>query len=105
MGDFYIDDTVVWGAALLRAYELESKIADYPRIVIDAPLLSELNTTAGLSEYVLHDFDGIPFLNYMSIWHFSGQIVKQGFERMKCEAKRPDGTYSDRDDKNSIALQ
>jgi len=30
IGEFYINDTIVWGLALLRAYELEEKIANYP---------------------------------------------------------------------------
>ena len=42
------------------------------------------------------DYDGIYFLNYMSIWHFAGEIVKKGFEIIKEEVRRPDGFYSDR---------
>src|SRR5262245_29297185 len=32
IGDIYHDDEVVFGPALNRAYELESEIADYPRV-------------------------------------------------------------------------
>lgn len=35
IGDFYIDDMFVWGAALVKAYELEEKIAVYPRVILD----------------------------------------------------------------------
>jgi hypothetical protein len=36
IGDIHHDDHIVFGPALNRAYELESKIADMPRIMIDA---------------------------------------------------------------------
>ena len=35
VGDIYHDNEVVFGPALNRAYELESQIADYPRVVLD----------------------------------------------------------------------
>jgi hypothetical protein len=35
IGDIYHDDEVVFGPALNRAYYLESKVADYPRIILD----------------------------------------------------------------------
>ena len=34
VGQFYIDDEMVFGPALVEAYELESRIAIYPRIVL-----------------------------------------------------------------------
>lgn len=35
IGPVYADDNAVLGAALVRAYELESKVARYPRVVLD----------------------------------------------------------------------
>ncbi len=35
IGDFYIDDVFVYGEALAKAYEMESKRAMYPRIIVD----------------------------------------------------------------------
>lgn len=35
LGDLHHDDSVVFGPALNRAHYLESKIADYPRIILD----------------------------------------------------------------------
>lgn len=95
IGDFYINDTIVWGQALLRSYELEDKIAIYPRIIIDKNIYSELPCDLR-NEWVSLDFDGLSFLNYMNIWHFAGKIVTDGFEKIKSEARRADGTYSDR---------
>ena len=39
LGDLYMDETFVWGSGLVRAYELESKIAVFPRIVIDPNMM------------------------------------------------------------------
>ncbi len=35
IGDLYIDNTFVSGKALIKAYQLESQIAIYPRVVVD----------------------------------------------------------------------
>lgn len=43
IGDLYIDDTFVSGKALIKAYELESKIAIYPRVVIDFDIFGILS--------------------------------------------------------------
>lgn len=41
IGKLYIDDVLVWGSGLVRAYQLESS-ANYPRIVIDKDILFPL---------------------------------------------------------------
>lgn len=96
IGELFIDNTMVWGSALLRAYELENNIAIYPRVAIDASIVSELQKNQETAEYLLLDYDGIYFLNYMSIWHFAGEIVKNGFEKIKDEVRKADGSYTDR---------
>lgn len=40
-GDFFMDDVMVWGPALVRAYELESRVAYFPRVVIESDLAKE----------------------------------------------------------------
>jgi hypothetical protein len=96
IGDFFIDNTMVWGPALLRAYELENNIAIYPRVVIDHDIISELNSNKEASDYLLLDFDGVTFLNYMCIWHYAGVVVKGGFEKMKMEVKKIYNSYPDK---------
>ena len=39
IGQLYVDDTVVYGQALLDAHDGESKIANYPRIIVDKEIL------------------------------------------------------------------
>lgn len=77
-----IDDTEVYGPALARAYTLESKVAQYPRVVIGEELIrylyevagheattSEENAHAKLAEMAIRIFavddDGQTFLDYL----------------------------------------
>jgi len=93
IGELFINNTMVWGSALLRAYELEKNIAIYPRVVIDFNMLTELKSNKDVTDYLLLDFDGIFFLNYMHLWYYAGEIVMNGFEIMKSEVRKPNGSY------------
>lgn len=42
-GDFFMDDVMVWGIALVHAYELESRVAYFPRVVVAPSLVEEYN--------------------------------------------------------------
>ena len=42
IGEFYIDTTMVWGKALVKAYNLENKVAIYPRVIIDDAVIKRL---------------------------------------------------------------
>ena len=44
IGDLYIDNTFVSGKALIKAYQLESQIAIYPRVVVDFDVFGILST-------------------------------------------------------------
>lgn len=83
IGDFYIDDTIVWGPALLRAYELEDQLAIYPRIILDETVTNVLSSSTIKNDFVRVDKDGFRFLNYMDIWHFSGQFVSAPYPRTR----------------------
>ena len=85
---------IVWGSALVRAYELEDKIAVYPRVILDDKVVNIISKID--ADYVRKDSDGQCFLNYMTIWSFAGELVQSAFERMKAEAVRKDGTYPDK---------
>lgn len=85
VGELFLDEIMVWGKALLRAYNLESCVAIYPRIVIDREMFSETGANEELSEYVLQDFDNMYFLNYLCIQHFGGQLLMNGFTMMRDE--------------------
>lgn len=53
IGDMYIDNTFVSGKALIKAYELESRIAIYPRVVIDFDVFGILSL---LDEEIMQKF-------------------------------------------------
>ena len=42
IGDLYIDNDIVWGKGLVRAYQLENDIAIFPRVIIDSEILPDL---------------------------------------------------------------
>ncbi|MDY8026143.1 hypothetical protein [Paenibacillus polymyxa] len=93
IGELFIDETMVWGEALLKAYDLESNSAIYPRILLDSNLLPQIGPDEELTEFVRKDFDNLCFLNYLYIQHFGGQFLKNGFQMMLDELN---GRYSER---------
>ncbi len=72
MGDFYINEDIVFGPALLDAHNTESKIACYPRIILDNNTVSKVQTymnhydVAPQKNKILIDNDGNWFLNYLN---------------------------------------
>lgn len=63
-GKFYIDDVFVWGKGLVDAYNLESKVAKYPRIIVDEKVVSEASEHLK-SILIQKDEDGLYYLNYL----------------------------------------
>lgn len=68
IGGFFRDETMVWGKALTRAYELENRLAIYPRVVFDPEFVEVLSiqNEEGFklsSRYIL-DQDGLYFADY-----------------------------------------
>ncbi len=65
VGPLFHQDGVVFGKAMVDAYRIESRIANYPRIVISRDLTSQFPTGAALvtvSSVVIDD-DGLSILN------------------------------------------
>jgi hypothetical protein len=58
-GNLYINEKYVYGSGLIRAHELESEIAIYPRIILDTK--SNIEATPPFET----DFDGLSFINYL----------------------------------------
>ncbi len=67
-GSFFQDDLMVLGKGLLRAYELESNVAIYPRIIIDPELndITELLLRPAKSNFIQKDFDGFYFIELLN---------------------------------------
>ncbi|MHC1747204.1 MAG: hypothetical protein AB9856_02300 [Cellulosilyticaceae bacterium] len=72
VGEFYINEDIVFGPALLDAHCAESEIACYPRIVLDKKTVKRLQRYINYYEVapqqnkILIDNDGNWFLNYLN---------------------------------------
>jgi len=71
IGDIIHEEEVVFGPGLNRAYELESKVADKPRIVLDESFLRELRITPN----IIAEEDGLKFIDPFSV-DFIGHLRK-----------------------------
>lgn len=73
-GDFFADDIMVWGTALVKAYNLENSIAVYPRILIDSDIISDIipytskdkKVNRFKEKYISQDNDRLSFVNYVA---------------------------------------
>lgn len=70
IGDLYMNDIFVYGEGLLKAHDGESKIANYPRIIIDKEIfvMSQIDmwqtfTPPDKKNIILRDMDGELYLN------------------------------------------
>jgi hypothetical protein len=73
-GSFYSDKNIIFSNALVKAYNLESKTAIYPRIVIDKTIIEKIEKydtqnliTYGLTELIYFDWENVAFINPLSI--------------------------------------
>jgi len=78
IGDLYVDDVLVWGNGLLRAYELESNVAIYPRIIVDSCVIEEIAKTklSGGNKFDIckigQDMDLAMYIDYLKCYKTKG---------------------------------
>lgn len=71
VGNHHISDEMIFSAALVKSYNLESKEAIYPRILIDNSVINILRNSGHEADYGLlnalikRDADGLVFLDYL----------------------------------------
>jgi hypothetical protein len=79
IGDVHYENDTIFGPGFVRAYELESVYARFPRIVIDPTLIAQLKSDKRLSSKhnelpeevrqirrnIRKDFDGVYFIDYL----------------------------------------
>ena len=114
-GMLYFDDEFLCGEGIIEAYELESQVAIYPRVVIEKIYLEKAKEevrryvqnimnedalkgeTLGrqadefenfLRECTLEDFDGVKFVHYLSRRAFAHYIYQLGYDAGRYEAER-----------------
>ncbi|MDI3292141.1 hypothetical protein [Polyangium sp. 15x6] len=94
VGPHYMDESVVFGPALMESYGLESKTAVYPRVVLSKSAHEMAlehctyyhpHDSAPQNTELLIDSDGLCFVNYLrgSIGHFDDERV--GIEWLKSQ--------------------
>lgn len=85
IGDLHHDDKHVVGPAMVQAYELESQVAKYPRVILDPEILTlsriarssihSANEEAGyVRDFMTEDSDGRFFFDWIS-WKSVVQVV------------------------------
>ncbi len=67
--DFFSDERMIWGNALIRAYKLEGQIAIYPRIIVEPEMAEIINPMVKpeRGRLLCEDFDGIYFVDPFGI--------------------------------------
>lgn len=92
-GEFYINDDIVFGPALIDAHNTESEIACYPRIILDKKTVKTLKKymknydVAPQHQLIFVDTDGQWFLNYLNtIFKYYTECNNEyEFERIQLE--------------------
>lgn len=108
LGDLFLDDLLVWGPGLVRAYKLESNFAIYPRIVID-PIINSFITNELREEKIwdslfLEDIDGWSYLNFLNYYNSQDaqgndhreKLLKDSFDKLLSSIELSDKTYDEK---------
>lgn len=68
-GNFFSDERMIWGNALIRAYALEGQIAIYPRIIVETEIAKIIHSMMQSKKVNLlcEDFDGMYFVDPFAI--------------------------------------
>lgn len=101
IGELFIDKVMVWGKGLVRAYNLENKMAIFPRILIDQSIIHIIGEN---SNFVRCDTDGCFFLDFLNFVRHQDQqgndnfvlTARNSFTDLLKEIKNKDGTYQER---------
>jgi hypothetical protein len=94
VGDVHFEAHTAYGPGFVRAYEIESTFANFPRIVVDPAVLARLNDDERLGadhnrleddidsvkKLLRRDSDGLYFVDYLSV--FLGELDHVSFEPM-----------------------
>lgn len=70
-GNFFVNDNIVWGEALVRGYQVENSLAVNPRVVLDTKnkVIEKLAKRTDIFDYnsfFINDVDGFTILNCFS---------------------------------------
>ena len=74
IGKLYIDDIFIHGEALVRAYQLESHVANYPRIIYDSEIAMSFIQENDRKEKTNRDTDGIFYIDVFKSMSYSQKL-------------------------------
>lgn len=77
IGNLFINDQFVYGEALVNAYELESSIAVYPRIIINHENSYDFIVSQYLRNFITRDKAGICYINSFANYFYVAQYYEQ----------------------------
>ena len=85
IGNFFIDEVMLWGTALLDAYYIENNISIYPRVVVHPKTVEklQLDTDKNRQKWIKRDIDGLFFVDYMQKTAFINNYIKLLIHRIK----------------------
>lgn len=66
-GEFYVDDNIIFGNGLIRAVEIESQKAIYPRVVIDIDNFCLTNYDSLWKPLIKKDDDNLYYVDYFNV--------------------------------------
>jgi len=80
---------VTFGPALVHAYRLESKTSFHPRVMIDQPVMADIEVysaepkhRAQFEKFVVTDSHDIPYLSPFAAWHDHPELDQENVERL-----------------------
>lgn len=103
-GNMILEDDIVFGAPLIHAYHLESRIADYPRVIVDAALVTDLpplEQTRLLRYRIELDDDGFYILDLFNSWAWEDEGIWS--EGIGCAENLLSRESSDERDRDKLA--
>ena len=80
IGKLYQDGKTIFGPALVKAYEIESNCALYPRILIDNDVMLYARGFASyhmVDEYLNYDSDGFYYIDFTKYSKFKLEIISE----------------------------
>lgn len=95
-GSYYSDNNIIFSKGLVNAYFLESKKANYPRVIIDKPIIEKLKnykpesiTFFGIEKVIVFDWEDTAFLNPFGLIDSSLAPFKSMINEFKTDTDDP----------------
>ena len=82
-GELLFWDKFVCGQGLIDAYKIESKLAIFPRIIVDKDFFHrDAESVICLENFISEDFDGLLFLDYLKYGMFLHEINRRDKDKI-----------------------